>query len=184
MRATVRQILTTGFFALVITGMLAVDKGVSQDLNIGFVDPRVILNRMPELRAAQQRIQNYQERRQQEYVELQRTLQSEITNYQQSQSVISAEARATREQRITELQTQLQELEIQINQDIEQRQMDEMNPLLDTLQGGIDAVAAEQGFDMVFNTMTSTGDVIIIYVAPEIRESNDITNAVIEHLDL
>lgn len=184
MRATLKKIITTGCFALIMAGMLSVDKSVSQDLKIGYVDPMVILNRMPELRAAQQRIQNYQDRREQELLTLQRTLQTEYADYQQSQGVISAQARTQREQRLTELQTELQELDQQVGQDIQQRQLQEMEPLLQNLQTGIEAVAAELDFDLIFNTQTSTGDVIIIYVAPDLRESNDITNAVMEHLDL
>ena len=32
---------------------------VAQNLNVGFVEPRVILERMPEMAAVQQRLQNF-----------------------------------------------------------------------------------------------------------------------------
>lgn len=59
-----------------------------------------------------------------------------------------------------------------------------MSPILQQIQDAIDAVAAEKGLDIVLNTTTSTGDVIILYVSDEVREQNDITEAVMARLEI
>jgi len=45
-------------------------------------------------------------------------------------------------------------------------------------------VAQEKGIDYVLNTMTSTNDVIILYVKEEIRSEYDITDAVMRNLGI
>jgi outer membrane protein len=59
-----------------------------------------------------------------------------------------------------------------------------MSPLLQQVQQAIDAVAAEKGLDIVLNTTTSTGDVIILYVAESLRGDVDITDAVMARLEI
>lgn len=184
MKMMTKQILTLGFLSLVLFGFTGVEKSQAQDLKIGFVDPRAVLERMPEMRAAQQRIQNFIQRKETELAEKEQEVQSEYATYQQRQSVISADARQREEERLNNLQLEFQELSAQAEQEVQQRQMEEMEPLLVQFQEGVDAVSAEQDFDMILNTRTSTGDVIIIYVSPELRESHDITNAVMDHLDI
>ncbi|MCH8547268.1 MAG: OmpH family outer membrane protein [Balneolaceae bacterium] len=169
---------------IAITTLMAAPKAEAQDMKIGFVEPRAILDRMPEMRAVQQRLQNFAERKQNELVTKERELQTEIELYQQKVGVISESARQSEEERLTEMETEFRQLQSQAQQEMQQRRAELMSPLLQQIQEGIDAVASRKGLDYVLNTTTSNGDVIILYVSPQVQEEYDITDEVMSELGI
>ena len=159
-------------------------KAQTEDMKIGFVDPRAVLERMPEMRAVQQRLQNFAERKQQELSQKEAELQTEIELYQQKVGVISESARENEEQRLSEMDTEFRQLQTQVEQEFAQQRAELMSPLLNQIQQSINAVAETRGLDYVLNTTTSNGDVIILYVSEEIQNEFDITDAVMQELGI
>jgi len=178
-----RAIIFT-FATLIIGFMFTAPVAQAQDMKIGFVDPRVILERMPEMSAVRQRLQNFAERKQREISDAETSLQSEIELYQQKVGVISEEARQKEEERLGEMDLELRQLQNRAQQELQQRRAELMAPLLEQIQNSIDDVASQRNIDYVLNTTTSQGDVIILYVKDEIREESDITDAVMEKLGI
>ncbi|MGM0506833.1 MAG: OmpH family outer membrane protein, partial [Bacteroidota bacterium] len=82
-----------GLFLLMFALMLAPDRSQAQDMKIGYVEPRAILDRMPEMRAVEQRMQNFVERKRQELTDQEGELQQELEAFQQKIGVISDNAR-------------------------------------------------------------------------------------------
>lgn len=180
--STLKRILAAAFVAAVM--LAPTTSTFAQDLKIGYVEPRYILERMPEMRAVQQRLQNFTERKRNELIEKEASLQQQIESYQERSSVMSQDARQKEEERLGQLGTELQNAQAQAEQELAQRRAELMSPLLQQVQAAIDAVAKQKGLDIVLNTTTSTGDVIILYVSDEIRQNNDITEAVLARLEL
>src|SRR6056297_859520 len=151
-----------------ITGFTFAPRGQAQteDMKIGFVDPRAVLERMPEMRAVQQRLQNFAERNQQKV------------------GVISESARQSEEQRLSEMDTEFRQLQTQVEREFAEQRAELMSPLLNQIQQSINAVAETRGLDYVLNTTTSNGDVIILYVSEEIQNEFDITDAVMQELGI
>jgi outer membrane protein len=173
-----------GFISFILAFSLQVNEADAQDMKIGFVEPRAVLERMPEMRAVEQRLQNFIDRKRTELAEAERDFQIEVENYQQRIGVISDTAREQEEQRLGQLQFELQQSQNQIRMEIQERQAELMSPLLEQIQSAINAVAQERGIDYVLNTTTSTNDVIILYVKEEIRSEYDITDAVMRNLGI
>jgi outer membrane protein len=171
-------------FLIALTTLLAAPEAEAQDMQIGFVEPRAILERMPEMRAVQQRLQNFAERKQNELVTKERELQTEIELYQQKVGVISESARQQEEERLTNMETEYRQLQSQAQQEMQQRQAELMSPLLNQMEEAISTVAARKGLDYVLNTTTSSGDVIILYVSPRVQEEFDITDDVMQELGI
>jgi outer membrane protein len=169
-----------------ITGFMfaPASQAQTQDMKIGFVDPRAVLERMPEMRAVQQRLQNFAERKQQELSDKESALQTEIELYQQKVGVISESARQTEEERLSEMDTEFRQLQTQVEREFQQQRADLMSPLLNQIQESINTVAETRGLDYVLNTTTSNGDVIILYVSEEIQSEFDITDAVMQDLGI
>ncbi|TVR16562.1 MAG: OmpH family outer membrane protein [Balneolaceae bacterium] len=178
--------LSIVFITLIIaaTTLFVAPTAQAQDMKIGFVEPRAILERMPEMRAVQQRLQNLVERKQNELITKERELQTEIELFQQRASVISEQARQNEEERLMQLDMDFRQLQNQAQQEIEQQRANLMAPLLQQIQESINNVAAQRGLDYVLNTTTSTGDVIILYVSPQVQAEYDITDAVMADLDI
>jgi outer membrane protein len=179
-----KLITTTFAFAILCISLLAAAPAEAQDMKIGFVEPRAILERMPEMRAVQQRLQNFAERKQNELVQKERELQTEMELYQQKVGVISEQARQDEEARLTQLDQEFRQLQSEAQQELQQQRAELMAPLLQQIQKSIDTVAQRKGLDYVLNTTTSTGDVIILYVSPAVQEEFDITNDVMTELDI
>lgn len=176
--------LISFIFLIALTTLMAVPTTQAQDMTIGFVEPRAILERMPEMRAVQQRLQNFAERKQNELATMERELQTEIELYQQKVGVISENAQQEEEERLTGMETEFRQMQSQAQQELQQRQAELMSPLLEQIQQAIDNVASTKGLDYVLNTTTSAGDVIILYVSPEVQEEYDITDEVMEDLGI
>jgi hypothetical protein len=58
-----KYVSTLFFGALVALFVANPISSTAQDLNVGFVEPRFILERMPEMAAVQQRLQNFVDRK-------------------------------------------------------------------------------------------------------------------------
>ncbi|MFO7799897.1 OmpH family outer membrane protein [Rhodohalobacter sp.] len=180
-----KKVYTLGFiFLIAITTLMAAPVVQAQDMKIGFVEPRAVLERMPEMRAVQQRLQNFAERKQNELVEKERELQTEVELYQQKVGVISEQARQTEEERLNAMDTEFRQMQQEAQQEMAEQRSELMAPLLEQIQDAIDAVAARKELDYVLNTTTSSGDVIILYVSPEVQEEYDITDEVMSELDI
>lgn len=155
-----------------------------EELKIGFVDPQTIMRSMPEMAAIERRLQNFIERKRQEFAEKEANFRSEVEEYQQKMAVISDEARSREEERLAEMNLELQEFQQNFQQEIQERQFELIEPLLEKIQGAIETVAREREFTYVLNTMTNNGDFIILYASERAHQDYDITDEVMQRLDL
>ncbi len=175
---------------LLLTGLAApvensqVQAQSQEELKIGFVDPQTIMRSMPEMAAIERRLQNFIERKRQEFAEKEATFRREVEEYQQKMSVISDEARRREEERLAGLNLELQEFQQNFQQEVQERQFELIEPLLSKIQGAIETVASERNFTYVLNTMTNNGDFIILYASERAHSDYDITDEVMQRLDL
>ncbi|MBN2731061.1 MAG: OmpH family outer membrane protein [Balneolaceae bacterium] len=155
-----------------------------QEEKIGYVNPQAILQKMPEMKAVQQRLQNFIEKKRNEVAQQNQNLQEEINAYQQKQSVISQQAKEKEEERLGQLQADLQQSQREAQQAIQEKQQELVGPLLQEINKGIDAVAQEMGLSYVLNTTTNSGDLIILYASDEAQQKYDITDEVMAELGI
>lgn len=179
-----KRILTISAFCAIFLGAIGVTQSTAQEVKIGYVEPQAVLAKMPEMKAVQQRLQNFAERKQKELAEKEQELDSEIQNYQQRSAVISDDAKQKEEERLGQLNAQLQQFRSQLQQEMQQKQQELVGPLLDQIGTAIDSVAKEMNLTYVLNTTTSSGDAIILYASDEAQEKYDITDQVMEQLGI
>lgn len=189
MSTRITTLTLTALMLLLLAGPEPAEAQLKEDLDqaqtqIGFVDPLTVLQSMPKFAAVQKELQNFQQRKQEEMAEKEQEFQNAISAYQEKSAVISEEARAREEERLGELSANLQQFEQQISQEIAQKQQELYAPLLEEVQGAIDTVSQEMELDMVVNTRTSQGDMILLYASPEMREQYDITDRVMRELGI
>lgn len=157
---------------------------IKQEGKIGFVNPQAILANMPEMKAVQQRLQNFALRKQQELAEKDQFLQTEVTKYQQKIGVISAEAQAVEEDRLRQLQNELLVAQQTAESELEQKRQELVGPLFDQIKNAINTVAKRMELTYVLNNTTSTGDQIILYVSEQYGEKYNLTEGVMEELGM
>ena len=156
----------------------------NSELKIGYVNPQSILANMPEMRAVQQRLQNFTARKQQELSTLEQDFQTQVAEYQQKVGVISPEAQQQEEIRLGQLQQELLQAQEVAEQELAQRRDELVGPLLEQIGSAIETVAQNQGLSYVLNTTTSSGDMIILYASEDFRSKFDITQSVMEELGM
>lgn len=154
------------------------------EMKIGYVNPQSILANMPEMKAVQQRLQNFALRKQQELTTKEQAFQAEVTTYQQKAGVISAEAKAQEEARLGQLQNDLLQAQQTAETELQQKRSELVGPLLEQIGNAINAVADRMSLTYVLNTTTSTGDLVILYASDEYQAKYDITEAVMEELGM
>lgn len=180
-----KRILSFTFVCIALVMMSNVQQAQAQNsLSIGYVDPQAILDRMPEMSAVEQRLQNFIDGLNEEALNKQAAYQEELIAYQQRSAVISDEARQEQEQRLGEMQAELQQLQVQYQQQVQQRQQELIGPLLQQVGTTINEVAEAQGLTYVLNVSTSNGDAIILYASPEAQQQYDITQQVMDRLGI
>lgn len=177
--------ITALCLALILTAGLPDSRAqVTNQERIGYVNPQAILQKMPEMKAIQQRMQNFVEQKQQELATKEQELQQQIQEYEQRQGVISEEAKQKEEERLGQLQANLQQEQRQMQQEIQQKQQELVGPLYQEINASIQAVAQEMGLSYVLNTTTTSGDLIILYASDEAQQKYDITSEVMQELGI
>jgi outer membrane protein len=171
-------------FLSIVLNLQAQAQSNNSELKIGYVNPQSILANMPEMRAVQQRLQNFTARKQQELSTLEQDFQTQVAQYQQKVGVISAEAQQQEEARLGQLQQDLLQAQEVAEQELAQRRDELVGPLLEQIGAAIEAVAQKQGVSYVLNTTTSSGDMIILYASEDFRAKFDITQSVMEELGM
>ena len=171
------------FFSIVLNLQVQAQSNNSE-LKIGYINPQSILANMPEMRAVQQRLQNFTARKQQELSTLEQEFQTQVAEYQQKVGVISADAQQQEEARLGQLQQELLQAQEVAEQELAQRRDELVGPLLEQIGAAIEAVAQKQGLSYVLNTTTSSGDMIILYASEDFRAKFDITQSVMEELGM
>ncbi len=156
----------------------------AQQLKIGYVDPQTILNKMPEMAAVQKKLENFADEKRQAYAQKQEDFQQQVQDFQQKSAVISDAAKKREQARLDTLNQQLVQLQAQIKQELQNKQQQLMSPILNKVQNAINDVAKSMGLTYVFNTMTGTGDYIILYASDEAQKKYDITQKVMDKLNL
>ena len=171
-------------FSLLFVLVAAVGITEAQTLKIGYVDPQEILVKMPEYAAVERRLQNFAERKRDEFTKLQADFEKRASDYQQKASVLSNDARATEERSLEAMREKLMNFQTQYQEDLMKEQQTQLTPLFEKIEKGIADVANEMGLTFVLNPRTSNGDIILLYVSDEARETLNITRRVIERLEL
>ena len=159
---------------LVALPLLAGTAVQAQDL--GYTNQEAILANMPEMEQVRQQLQQEAQAQQQEFQQEQQEFQQKLEAYQKQQSLLSEQRRAEREQELRQLRDSLQQSAQQRDQYLAQREAELMQPLLQKLQGAIEAEAQAQGLDAVLRTQA------LLYVNDQ--QMVDITSDVASRLGI
>lgn len=182
-----KRILSISLLSLFVISFAGISSANAQqqnDLQIGYVDPQAILNKMPEMKAVQQRLQNFIEKKRKEFASKQQDFEQKVSEYQQKEAVISEDAKRKEEERLGKMNAELQQYQTQIQQEIQQKQQELVGPLLDQIDNAVSSVAERKGLTYVINTTTSQGDVIVLYASQEAQDKYNITQQVMDELGI
>ena len=170
----------TGIFMMAALLLCGVSQNLyAQTMKIGFTDAELIVAQMPEYRTVMEQLQSMAESGQEEYNALLQNYQEKVADYQKKQALLSDQAKQNREQELVAMQGEIQQFTATKEQELGEKEVELLNPLLERVQTAIDEVASEQGLNLVLNTRAG-GSPMILYA----DQSMDVTEAVLSKLGI
>ncbi|HLA63125.1 MAG TPA: OmpH family outer membrane protein [Rhodothermales bacterium] len=130
---------------------------------LGYLDPDVIIVRMPEYAAAQQQLQTRQQEIAAELQVQEDSIRTSVDAYRAlgNSSVVSPATRQTREQEIMRMQQAYEQHQNAGLQELSRREAELLQPVLERLQEAIDTESGEMGLTMVFAARANNAPVLL-----------------------
>lgn len=143
------------------------------------MNPAEVLASLEEVAEIETQIDTLIAQRDRQLLDKTTQLQEDIATYEEGKSVMSADAREKREQELLDRSDEITEDRENAMNEIRQRRLQLLSPVLERMDAAITKIATAQGIDLVLNQATSYGDAIIFYSDDN---ASNITQAVIEEL--
>jgi outer membrane protein len=160
--------------ALVLTAAAAAPVMAQQ--KIAYVDSKVILSRAPGRQAAEDTFNKEMEASRTQVQKMGDSLQTMIADYQKVQATLAANVREQREGTIRKKQEDYQKRAGELDQQMQQRQMELVKPIMDQIRKVLDDIRAEDGYAFILDAGSDAG----VIVAAD--RNLDITEKVISRL--
>ena len=162
--------------ALVLTAAAAAPVMAQGGQKIAYVDSKVILSRAPGRQAAEDTFNKEMEASRTQVQKMGDSLQTMIADYQKVQTTLAANVREQREGAIRKKQDDYQKRAGDLDQQMQQRQMELVKPIMDQIRKVLDDIRAEDGYAFILDAGSEAG----VIVAAD--RNLDITEKVISRL--
>jgi outer membrane protein len=162
--------------ALVLSPVVATPMFAQGPQKIAYVDSKVILSRAPGRQAAEDQFNKEMEASRGQVQKMGDSLQTMIADYQKAQATLAANVREQREAAIRKKQEDYQSRAGALDQQMQQRQMELVKPIMDQIRKVLDEIRQEDGYAFILDAGSDAG----VIVAAD--RNLDITEKVITRL--
>jgi outer membrane protein len=162
--------------ALVITAAAASPAVAQGTPKIAYIDSKIVLSRAPGRQAAEDTFNKEMEASRTQVQKMGDSLQTMIADYQKAQTTLAANVREQREAAIRKKQEDYQTRAGQLDQQMQQRQIELVKPIMDQIRKVLDEIRAEDGYAFILDAGSEAG----VIVAAD--KNLDITEKVISRL--
>lgn len=149
-------------------------------LKIGYIDSNAIMDQLPDVQDARQRLDALIQEWQAELNRLESEWKAKYDDYEKRKLIMSEQTRAETESELVKLENQIaeyREKKFGTNGELFQKQDELMKPVQNKIFNAIKEVAQENDLDFVFDR---SGDIMILYA----KEKYDITAKVLAKLKI
>lgn len=155
-------------FSLLVIFCSVLSVGYSQvNAKLGYIDSNELLEMMPGKDSIQKVLQDYGKMLENQLQTMYAEYQTKVQDYQTNSATMSDIIRQTKEKELADLETRIQTFQQQADTDLQDKQAQLLQPLLDKAKNAITAVAKENGYTYIFDVGTGaflyyeTGDNIL-----------------------
>ncbi|MCD6366794.1 MAG: OmpH family outer membrane protein [Bacteroidales bacterium] len=134
-----------------MTGVFTTGQAQSKG-KLGHIDSGKLLSLMPEREKAQNDLQNYSKQLEDQLMAMQTELQNKYNDYLAKKDSLSDILLQTREKELQDLQTRIQNFQTSAQQDLQKKEQDLLQPIIEKAKNAIQKVAKEKGYSYVFDT--------------------------------
>lgn len=164
---------TSLFIAAALIGAVAAGPASAQQ-RIGYVDSEYILSRTPEYATVQQQVDRLAQQWRAELDEQRQELDEMFREYQARELLYTQEDRQRRREEIVRAEDELERLRVQYfgpEGELFQQQDNLMRPIQERILEAIEAVAARDGYDYVFDRK---GDFLFMFTRDQYNLSDEV----------
>ena len=171
------------FLKLTLVALLMVSSTTAFAQKFGRVDMAAVLTTMPEYLEAQENLQAYGLDLQNQLEQIMVEYNKLYTEYEKNAATLSDSVRQLKEREIMELQQRYADFQQIAQQDMQRKEMEVMNPILEKANEAVKSVSAAGGYLAVFSTTNNEpASAGLAYFDAEAL--TDITAAVKAHLGI
>ena len=135
-----------------IIGVLVITAALNaQDLKFGHISSDMLLTAMPEYDSAQAQVQDLRQQYDFEIERIQVEINKKIEEFNQTEATMSELIKEAKASEIQEMQARLQNFAQTAQQDLQQKSMTFIQPVMDKARGAIDEVSKELDLLYVFD---------------------------------
>ena len=137
---------------------------VAQAPKFGIVNTQVIIEALPDVKAAQEKVGEASKKYEEEYKKLQDEIQKKFADYQALGTDTPESIKERRMQEIQELDQKMQQFHATATQDLQRQQETLMAPVQEKIRQAIDTVGKEGNLTFIFENM------IPVYVGTDVED--------------
>ncbi len=170
------------YFTTTIILLFGLTLAANAQMRVGYMDPQVVLDNLPEKEAIERQLNRFLDSREAEFEEKAIELQNMMARFQQEAPNLSEEETRRRQQELQTRDRELEEFQMRVQQELEQRQAELLGPILQEMNIVIESLAAEMNLDYVLNEATSEGEMFLLFISDGGRENLNLTDQVIARM--
>ena len=127
---------------------------------IAYIDSKVVLSRAPGRQQAEDTFNKEMEASRTQVQKMGDSLQTMIADYQKSQATLAATVREQREAAIRKKQEDYQSRAGALDQQMQQRQMELVKPIMDQIRKVLDEIRQEDGYAFILDAGSEAGVIV------------------------
>jgi len=129
---------------------------------IGYINFNELLQAMPGIDSVRISLQNYQQQLTDQMDQMRVEFENKYLDYQSKAAGMSDIIKQNKEQELTQLQERIDAFQSQAQLDLQNKQQQLLQPLIDEAKEAVSAVAKENGFTYVLNSIED----VVLYSTP------------------
>lgn len=170
------------YFTTIIILLLGITVAANAQTRVGFMDPQVVLDHLPEKEAIERQLNRFLDSRESEFEEKAIEFQNMLARFQQEAPNLTEQETRRRQQELQTRDRELEEFQVRVQRELEQRQAELLGPILQEMNIVIESLAMDMNLDYVLNEATSEGEMFLLFVSDDGREKLNLTDKVIARM--
>jgi len=137
--------------SIVLVFLLIGTTSFAQNLKFGHINSQELLSLMPERDSAQLTLENYATQLEEQLETMQVEYNTKVQQYLANQENYTDLIKQTKEQELADMQERIQGFQTTAQQEIQQKEAQLIQPIIDKAEQAIKDVAEEEGFTYIFD---------------------------------
>ncbi len=134
--------------------LLSVSVFAQKGQKFGHINSNELLVAMPENTKAREELEKYSKDLESQLMAMQTEYQQKLEDYRAKQETASESIRQMKESELNDLSLRIQSFQQTAQQDLQQKELDLLKPIIEKARNAIRSVSKEKGYTYVFDTST------------------------------